>query len=226
MSMNIKWLSRFAIVVAYLPLISFIIFIGLYPLQFFLSDGTVGILNMKSDTLLKDKVWKTFFNTHIIFGGLALLVGWIQFNKYIRNNYRRLHRIVGMLYVFFTWLSVLGIGYISFFAEGGAIAFFGFVIGGLIWFYTTIQGYTTIRNGLFTKHQQYLTYSYATCLGAATLRIWLPILVRYTDNFILSYQLVSWISWLPNLIVAFFIIKRQASKATEKISLIGNKHFT
>ena len=127
--MNIKWLSRFAIVVAYLPLISFIIFIGLYPLQFFLSDGTVGILNMKSDTLLKDKVWKTFFNTHIIFGGLALLVGWIQFNKYIRNNYRRLHRIVGMLYVFFTWLSVLGIGYISFFAEGGAIAFFGFVIG-------------------------------------------------------------------------------------------------
>ncbi|NBP69346.1 MAG: DUF2306 domain-containing protein [Cytophagia bacterium] len=219
MDMRMKSLSRIAMVLAYLPFIAFIIFIGLYPLKFFLTDGAVGILTMKSDTFLKDKVWKTFFNTHIIFGGLALLIGWIQFNKYIRNNYRDLHRMIGMLYVFSTWLSVLGIGYISFFAEGGAIAFFGFVIGALIWFYTTIQGYISIRKGLFIKHQQYLIYSYATCLGAATLRIWLPILVTKTGNFLLSYQLVSWISWLPNLIVAYFIIKRHAHKANNEQSI-------
>lgn len=213
--MNIKSLNRFAIVVAYLPLISFVIFIGLYPLQFFLSDGTVGILSMKSDALLRDNVWKAFFNTHIAFGGLALLIGWIQFNKYIKNNYRRLHRIVGMLYMLSTWLSVLGVGYISFFAEGGAIAFFGFVMGGLIWFFTTIQGYISIRRGLVIKHQQFMIYSYATCLGAATLRIWLPLLVATTDNFILSYQLVSWISWVPNLMVAYFIIKRQAYRTAK-----------
>lgn len=209
MSMNIKSISRITLVVAYLPLISFIIFIGLYPLQFFLSDGLVGILTMKSDTLLKDKVWKAFFNTHIAFGGLALLIGWIQFNKYVRNNYRKFHRLVGMLYVFSAWLSVFGIGYISFFAEGGAIAFFGFVVGGLIWFYTTIQGYISIRNGQIIKHQQFMTYSYATCLGAVTLRIWLPLLVSTTHDFILSYQLVSWISWMPNLIVAYYILKRK-----------------
>lgn len=200
---------------AYLPLISFVIFIGLYPLQFFLSDGAVGILAMKSDALLKDRVWKAFFNTHIAFGGLALLIGWIQFNKYIKNNYRRLHRMVGMLYVSSTWLSALGIAYISFFAEGGAIAFVGFILGGLIWFYTTIQGYITIRSGLVVKHQQFMIYSYATCLGAATLRIWLPLLVATTQDFILSYQLVSWISWIPNLLVAYFIIKRQADKTTK-----------
>lgn len=206
--MKVKSISRMALLLAYLPLISFIIFIGLYPLKFFLADGTVGILNMKSEILLKDKVWKAFFNTHIIFGGLALLIGWIQFNKYFMNNYRSVHRIVGMLYVFSTWLSVLGIGYISFFAEGGALAFFGFVIGGLIWFYTTIQGYITIRKGLVVKHQQFMIYSYATCLGAVTLRVWLPLLMATTHNFILSYQLVSWISWMPNLVVAYFIIKR------------------
>jgi hypothetical protein len=209
MDMKVKSISRIAMLLAYLPLISFIIFIGLYPLKFFLADGTVGILNMKSEALLKDKVWKAFFNTHIIFGGLALLIGWIQFNKYIKNNYRSVHRMVGMVYVFSTWLSVLGIGYISFFAEGGAIAFFGFVIGGLIWFYTTIQGYITIRKGLVVRHQQFMIYSYATCLGAVTLRVWLPLLMATTHNFILSYQLVSWISWMPNLVVAYFIIKRQ-----------------
>lgn len=213
--MNLKSLRRIGIAVAYLPLISFIIFIGLYPLKFFLSDGAVGILNMKSDTLLKDNVWRAFFNTHIVFGGIALLIGWIQFNKYIRNNYRKLHCMIGLLYVFSTWLSVFGVGYISFFAEGGAIAFFGFILGGLIWFYTTIQGYLTIREGLVVKHQQFMIYSYATCLGAATLRIWLPLLVTTTHNFILSYQLVSWISWMPNLVVAYFIVKRVSDKSTQ-----------
>lgn len=213
--MNLKSLRRIGIVVAYLPLISFIIFIGLYPLKFFLSDGAVGILNMKSDTLLKDNVWRAFFNTHIVFGGITLLIGWIQFNKYIRNNYRKLHRMVGLLYVFSTWLSVFGVGYISFFAEGGAIAFFGFILGGFIWFYTTIQGYLTIREGLVVKHQQFMIYSYATCLGAVTLRIWLPLLVTTTHNFILSYQLVSWISWMPNLVVAYFIVKRVSDKSTQ-----------
>lgn len=198
--------------IAYFPFIAFILFIGLYPLQFFLSDGAVGILTMKSDSLLNNQTWRTFFDTHIFFGGLALSIGWIQFNKYIKDNYRRLHRIVGMVYVFSTWLSVLGIAYISFFAEGGPIAFFGFAFGGLVWFYTTIQGYMTIRKGQIVKHQQLMIYSYATCLGAATLRIWLPLLVATTDDFILSYQLVSWISWIPNLMVAYFIVKRMESR--------------
>lgn len=215
MSMNLKSLGRVGVIVAYLPLLSFIIFIGLYPLKFFLSDGAVGILNMKSDTLLKDNVWRAFFNTHIVFGGIALLIGWIQFNKYFRNNYRRFHRIVGMIYVFCTWLSVFGVGYISFFAEGGPIAFLGFILGGLIWFYTTIKGYITIRIGQLVQHQQFMIYSYATCLGAATLRIWLPLLMSITDNFVLSYQLVSWISWMPNLIVAFFIVKRVEYKSAQ-----------
>ena len=206
--MNTKALSRIGIAIAYLPLISLIIFISLYPLQFFLSDDAVGILNMKSDVLLKDQVWKAFFNTHIAFGGLALLIGWIQFNKFIKNNYRLIHRAIGLVYVFSAWLSVLGVGYISFFAEGGAVAFFGFVFGGLIWFYTTMQGYISIRNGFVVRHQQFMIYSYATCLGAVTLRIWLPILVRSTDNFILSYQIVSWMSWAPNLLVAYFFARR------------------
>lgn len=213
--MNTKSFPGIAmVVIAYFPLVSFIIFIGLYPLQFFLSDDPVGILSMKSEGLLNDNVWKAFFNTHIVFGGLSLLIGWIQFSKYIRNNYRRTHRIVGILYVFSSWLSVFGVGYISFFAEGGAIAFFGFVLGGLIWFYTTIQGYISIRRGQVIKHQQFMIYSYATCLGAATLRIWLPLLVTTTHNFILSYQLVSWISWMPNLMVAYLIIKKKEQQTT------------
>lgn len=209
-------------VVAYLPLISFIVLIGLYPLQFFMVEGA-GILSMKSNDLLNDPVWKAFFNTHIVFGGLALLIGWTQFNRYLRTHFKKLHRVVGFIYVSATWLSVLGIAYISFFAEGGPIAFVGFSLSGIIWFYTTLQGYITIRKGEVVKHQQFMIYSYATCLGAATLRIWLPLLVITTDNFILSYQWVAWLSWVPNVMVAYLIVQKQKKKVKNNAILSAQR---
>jgi hypothetical protein len=194
--------------VLYLPLIFLILLISVYPLQFFLVEGKVGILDMKSDALLADWVWKTFFYLHISFGGLALFVGWTQFNKRLRERYRAVHRTLGKMYVFSVWLSALGVGYIGFFAEGGLIAFLGFMTGGLIWSYTTTRGYLFIRQGNVWEHQKCMMYSYATCVGAVTLRIWLPLLSSTTNDFILSYQIVSWMAWAPNLVVAYFLIRR------------------
>lgn len=204
-----EFVIRAGKIVLYLPMIFLIILIGVYPLQFFLMEGKVGILTMKSDALVANWIWKTFFYMHIIFGGLALLVGWVQFNKYLRECYRQAHRTIGKVYVFSVWLSALGVGYISFFAEGGIIAFLGFMSGGLIWFYTTMQGYLTIRKGKAWEHQKFMIYSYAACTGAVTLRIWLPLLSSATNDFILSYQIVSWMAWTPNLAVAYFLINRR-----------------
>ena len=197
--------------VLYLPLIFLILLISVYPLQFFLLEGKVGILSMKSDALIADQLWKTFFYMHITFGGLALLVGWLQFNKRLREGYRTIHRTIGKIYLFSVWLSALGVGYIGFFAEGGIIAFLGFMTGGVIWFYTTSQGYIAIRKGKVWEHQKMMTYSYAACLAAVTLRIWLPLLEFTTKDWILSYQIVSWMAWAPNLVVAYFITKKKVA---------------
>lgn len=201
-------IKRAGTIVLYLPLIFMVLLISVYPLQFFLVADKVGILTMKPDALLADRIWKTFFYLHISFGGLALLVGWLQFIRPLRERYRTLHRTLGKMYVVSVWLSVLGVGYIGFFAEGGIIAFLGFMIGGLIWFYTTTQAYITIRRGKVWKHQQHMIYSYAACVGAVTLRIWLPLLSSITNDFILSYQIVSWMAWAPNLVVAYILINR------------------
>lgn len=201
----------------YLPLIFLILLIGIYPLQFFLAEGKVGILEVKSDALLSDWVWKTFFYMHISFGGIALLVGWLQFVQGLRNYSMRLHRTIGKLYVVCVWMSALGVGYIGFFAEGGLIAFLGFMIGGLIWAYTTIQGYLTIRKGRVIAHQKWMIYSYAMCVGAVTLRIWLPLLMIATDDFTFSYQIVSWMAWAPNLVAAYGIVKVKTTPLAEPI---------
>ncbi len=75
-SLSIK---KVGVILLYLPLIILILLISVYPLQFFLVEGKVGILEMKSDALLTDWVWKTFFYTHISFGGQHCW--WAGFNS-------------------------------------------------------------------------------------------------------------------------------------------------
>ena len=50
-----------------------------------------------------------------------------------------------------------------------------------------------------------MIYSYAACFAAVTLRLWLPLLVFLFGDFIKAYVLVSWLCWVPNIIVAYFI---------------------
>jgi hypothetical protein len=60
-------------------------------------------------------------------------------------------------------------------------------------------------------HREMMIYSYAACLAAVTLRIYLPILSFVFHDFIKAYLMVAWISWLPNLAAAFYIIKQRKS---------------
>jgi uncharacterized membrane protein len=205
-------LYRTGKILLYLPLISLILAVALYPILFFVSDSKVGILNRKSDALLNNWVWLLFFYFHISFGGLALLIGWVQFNNTLRQNRKVIHRTIGKIYIASVWLSTLGISGIAFSAEGGILAFSGFATGAALWFYTTTQGYVTARKQLFDAHKKWMTYSYAICTGAVTLRIYMPLLISITQDFVCAYQIVAWISWLLNLLVAWCIVRWRKSK--------------
>ena len=69
--------------------------IGFYPAIYFIQDRKFGLLSSKSDELLTNIWWNAGFYTHIIFGGLALLIGWMQFSPKIRNKHLALHRRIG-----------------------------------------------------------------------------------------------------------------------------------
>lgn len=51
-----------------------------------------------------------------------------------------------------------------------------------------------------------MIYSYAACFAAVTLRIWLPVLIVIIGHYGTAYLMVAWLSWIPNLLVAHFII--------------------
>lgn len=77
------------------------ILIGLYPLIYFFIDKKFGLLALKSVELLTDNLWNISFYSHIVLGGIALSIGWIQFNDNIRSKKAKLHKLVGNIYIYF-----------------------------------------------------------------------------------------------------------------------------
>lgn len=183
--------------------------IGLYPAIYFIIDRRFGLLRSKSATLLADLTWNSMFYTHIILGGIALLIGWIQFNKKFRSKNLNLHKKIGKIYVTCCLISGIAGFYIALHATGGVGPKTGFFLMALFWFFTTLFAFLAIKKGDIIKHQKLMIYSYAACFSAVTLRIWLPILISSLGSFLPAYRVVAWLSWVPNVIVAYFIIKYQ-----------------
>ncbi|MGB5822111.1 MAG: DUF2306 domain-containing protein [Saonia sp.] len=183
--------------------------IGLYPLTYFFADREFGLLASKSEELLSNTLWNVGFYGHILFGGLALLIGWVQFSKKLRNANLGRHRTIGKVYIISAIISgICGI-YIGIYATGGIVSSLGFISLGIVWLYTTLKAYFAIRKGDVQLHQGFMIYSYAACFAAVTLRIWLPLLGYVFGDFVTAYRIVAWLCWVPNIIVAFFWVRKR-----------------
>jgi len=190
----------------------FAVLVGVYPVIYFIIDRRFGLLGTKSSALLADVYWNTAFYFHIVFGGIALLVGWIQFNSLFRNKYLSLHKTIGKVYIFCVLISAVSGLYIAFNATGGWITRLAFVTLDLIWFYSTINSFIAIRKRQITLHQNLMIYSYAATFGAVTLRIWLPLLTFLLGGFFKAYPVAAWLAFVPNMLVAYLIVRNRTAK--------------
>jgi len=182
--------------------------VGLYPSLYFILDRRFALLGTKSQELLADMIWNVGFYGHIVLGGIALLIGWVQFNSSFRKKKIDLHRKIGKVYVFCVLISGICGLYIAQFATGGLPNVIAFSISALFWLGTTFLAYRAIKVGKVQEHQHWMIYSYAVCFSAVTLRIWMPIMIGIVGSFDTAYLIISWLSFVPNIIVAYFIIRR------------------
>lgn len=183
--------------------------VGLYPLVYVFAQEEIGLLLSKSQELLSNVIWKIGFYGHILFGGVALMVGWVQFSKRFRNANLARHRLIGKTYVISVLISGFCGGFIAFYATGGPIAMIGFFLLAVFWLYFTITAYRAARRRDFEKHKVFMIYSYAACFGAVTLRVWLPLLILIIGSFEPAYRIVAWLAWVPNLVFAYFWVRRK-----------------
>lgn len=185
------------------------VLVSFYPLTYYLADEPVALLLSKSAELLSSNLYIILFYIHITFGGIALLIGWIQFSKKLRRKYLNIHRWIGKIYIGSVLLSGPTGLYIAFHATGGLSPILGFSIGAVLWIVFTYLGFSAIRKGNIEAHKKWMIYSYAGTFGAVTLRIWLPILILIFGNFIEAYRIVAWFSWVPNLLIVYLFLNKK-----------------
>lgn len=191
------------------------IVIGLYPSIYFIVDREFGLLGLKPDALLQQTAYNVGFYLHIVPGGVAMLTGWTQFIAAIRNRRLAVHRTLGKIYVASALTGSLAGLYIAIYATGGWVSAVGFALLAILWFSTTLSAYLAIRKKDLVRHERMMTLSYALCFAAVTLRIWHPLLILITGEFVHSYRLVAWLCWVPNLVFGLWLIRARTRKMAD-----------
>jgi len=143
---------------------------------------------------------------HLVGGMLALALGPWQFNARIRQRMLRVHRWTGRGYIVSVLVGGAGALALAPYSMQGFVTHLGFGMLATLWLLTTAIAYARIREGDIAAHRRWMTRSYALTLAAVTLRIWLPISQIAGMPFADAYQAVAWFCWVPNLIVAEWIV--------------------
>jgi len=167
------------------------------------------LFQSKTEEILSDPLWRTFFYIHVGGGLIALAIGWIQFSKKFRDKRMSTHRNLGMFYILSILLASIAAGYSATYASGGFGNQLGFFCLALAWFYTTLMAFITIKNGQIQSHKNWMTYSYALTYAAVTLRIFLPSWMGIGIPFEEAYNAIAWFCWIPNLVIAQWIVNKK-----------------
>ncbi len=187
------------------------LYLGLITFSYLSFRTDIGFLLAKQD-FITDSVWMSMFYIHISSSILVVLTGPVQFLKKIRNKFLLLHRTLGKIYVgAILFLAAPSGFYMGLFANGGIGAQIGFVLLSILWFGFTLSAYKSVKNKKIAEHKKWMIRSYALSFSAVTLRLYVPILslgFGFEHDFVVV--ITSWINWIPNLLVAEWIIKRMA----------------
>jgi uncharacterized membrane protein len=160
---------------------------------------------------------------HLAGAGIALAVGPFQLNTRLRSRFLRAHRWMGRTYVISVLLGGSAALALATMSEAGVPTHMGFGLLAVLWLFTTGNAYRHIRAGDRVSHRRWMIRSYALTFAAVTLRIYLPLSQMAGIPFDPAYQAISWFCWVPNLIVAEWIMLRQReSAAVVEPSAVGS----
>ncbi|AGE76699.1 TPA: DUF2306 domain-containing protein [Bacillus thuringiensis] len=195
--------------------------------QYFIMDGfQTGLVKVK--LMFGSKLsafWYMMLFIHITTSIVALVIGPFTLSTRFRERNINRHRIIGRIYMVGILLGGVSGLYLSFYATGGLVAKLGFGLLSVFWLTSAYQALHGVKNKKIKEHRNWMIRNYSLTFGAVTLRIWLPLFIVLfgIERFELSYAIIAWLAWVPNLIVAELFIRKRLNKGKYK----GNEdlHF-
>ena len=181
--------------------------------QYFSFKTDVGFLQFKQK-VVTNPFWLIFFYVHVFSIVICLLAGLTQFSNQILKENKKLHKIFGKIYVY----NILFINFpacfvLAIFSNGGFLGISGFVIQNLLWGFFTFYAVVSIKNNDVLRHKNLMILSYSLTTTAITFRI---IKNLFYDENRFSYELFYgtnvWFSMIINLLIAYFIVRKNSKK--------------
>lgn len=152
---------------------------------------------------------------HVFGSTVALLLGPLQFHERTRRRFPKFHRATGY------WYAVAGvlIGglsglWMARFSYGGLVSQIGFAVLAVLWLGSCGAAVRHAIRGQLAAHRRWMVRNFAMTSAAVTLRIQLGIFFAAGFEFDVFYPLLAWTSWVPNLLVAEWLLNRSDSGAT------------
>ena len=147
---------------------------------------------------------------HIAGGMGALLAGPWQFSEKLRARAINFHRWLGRFYLLEVLLGSIAGFAMATVSDQGLPTHLGFGILAVLWFFTGLQAYLKIRRGDVAAHRRWMIRNFALSLAAVTLRNYLPLMLfAFHWSFRASDITVSWVCWVPNFLVAEWLVRRR-----------------
>lgn len=158
-------------------------------------------------------IWIVAFYVHVFTAIFSVLAGFTQFSK--RFLWQKAHRSLGKLYIITVLIFAAPSGLVmGLVANGGISSMTAFVLLSVLWWWFTFQAYRKVRQRNYEEHSKFMYLSYALTLSALTLRAWKFGIVNYVHPMhpMDLYRLVAWLGWVPNLLIAIYLISKGRHK--------------
>jgi uncharacterized membrane protein len=153
--------------------------------------------NVTGNLMARPWLW-----VHAGLASTALLTGPWQFLPRLRARAPRLHRWLGRIYIFCCVVGGTGGLLLASGTTAGPIARAGFGLLAVVWLVINLQGLRLAMTGRYAEHRQWMIRSFALTFGAVLLRVYIPISQMMGIEFMTAYRAISWLAWVPNLILA------------------------
>lgn len=161
------------------------------------------------DMLVHIEGTKLAFMAHIIASPIALAIGAFQFIRRLRANHPTLHRWAGRTYALAILAGGLGALVMAPNANGGLITTLGFILLSVLWIGATAQAVRLAMARRLVLHREWMIRSFAMTFAAVILRLELFPLFAAGLEYSQAIQILAWLSWIPNLIIAEWWIRRK-----------------
>lgn len=180
---------------------------GLYAIRFVV----VGFADVPEDVASNTFLSPGGIRLHIAVTAIALIVAPWQFARRLRERVPLVHRTMGRIYLITGFVGIGTGAAIALGSSSGLVAGTGFLFLGLSWLTVTAVAYRLILAGDHEAHRRWMLRSFALIFGAVTLRIYLPLSFALGLEFETSYPVIAWLSWVPNIVLMEWWIRREAA---------------